>query len=78
MSAGNDSVFHALRASSKALTLDNNHLTELPPAIVRLSSLKTLSAKNNQLSEVTVMNVFDKLPHVRPGIILIFITNDLS
>ena len=57
------SVFHALRGNSKAITLDNNHLKELPPAIVRLQSLNVLSAKNNQLSDNT-SNVLEKLPQV--------------
>ena len=50
-SNGNIAILHALRASSKTLSLDNSNLTSLPSALSRLKCLKSLSAKNNNLQD---------------------------
>ena len=61
---GNGCILHALRAGSKTLSLDNNHLRTLPEAIVRLKSLKAFSAKNNHLQD-DISNILMNFSEVR-------------
>ena len=54
----NKVIFCALKGNTRVINLDNSKLTRLPPAITRLTSLHTLSAKNNFITEV------DELQHL--------------
>ena len=61
----NACILHALRGNPKALSLDNCHLNHLPAAVVRLKSLKTLSAKNNQLCDAhSTAEILNNFPQV--------------
>lgn len=45
-------VYCALKGNAKVVNIDNSKLARLPPAITRLTSLHTLSAKNNFMTQV--------------------------
>ena len=61
----NSCILHALRGNSKTLSLDNCHLSHLPAAVVRLKSLKTFSAKNNQLNDAqSISEILNNFPQV--------------
>lgn len=60
----NNVILRALRANSTVLSLDNSKLQSLPPALGRLISLTTFSAKNNKLDDNGLSQVLQPLGKV--------------
>lgn len=69
----NNIILRALRANSKVLSLDNSKLQSLPPALGRLISLTTFSAKNNRLDDNGLSQVLQSLEKVTVHSIIVYI-----
>lgn len=64
-SAIQGNILRALRGNSTRLSLDNTKIASFSPAISRLTSLTTLSARNNHLGEIDDTLLLKPLQKVR-------------